>query len=359
MSVRLPDGQPDWKTIEQIEWMQPLKTCMQEPRFHAEGDVYAHTKMVMEELLALPEYKAAAAEDQEALFYTALLHDIAKPKCTVVENGVIRSPRHALVGEKMAREILWDNDFKQREQICSLVRLHGLPIWLLEKRNPLNKAVAASLRTKNDLLHTFATADILGRICEDQKDLLLRVNLFRAFCIDHECYDTSKVFYNPHSRFKFFNAASEYPAELYDDTKFQVILMSGVAGSGKDTYAADLDLPIVSLDALRKQYGVRYGDKKQQGRIIQMAYEQAKEYARKKQDFIWNSTNLTKDMRSKLIRSLAPYNPTFKIIYIETSTDQLFQRRKGEIKDEAIYKMMKQLDMPQMNEAHEVVYVRN
>ena len=57
LNFRHPDGQPDWSKIEQIEWMQPLKDCMQEPEFHAEGDVYTHTKTVAEELLQIPEYQ--------------------------------------------------------------------------------------------------------------------------------------------------------------------------------------------------------------------------------------------------------------------------------------------------------------
>ncbi len=359
LSLRLPDGQADWQAIEQIEWIQPLKECMQEPEFHAEGDVYTHTKMVVEELLQLPEYELFTKENQDNLFYAALLHDIAKPKCTVTENGVIRSPRHALVGEKMAREILWNNDFERRELICSLVRLHGLPIWLLEKNNSLNKAAAASLRLDNRLLYALAKADMLGRICKDQEDMLMRVELYKEFCAEHECLNSAKSFYNTHSRFKFFYNQTEYPADLYDDTQFEVTLMCGIAGSGKDTYAAKQDLPIVSLDDLREQYGVKYGDKKGQGKIIQLAYEQAKAHCRKQQSFIWNSTNLTTDIRSKLIRTLAPYKPKFKIVYVETSVANLFQRRRGEIQDAAIYRMMRMLDMPQLNEVHEVEYLRN
>jgi len=358
-NLMLSDGTPNWSEIEQIEWMQPLKECMQEPEFHAEGDVYIHTKMVIEELLQLSEYKSLSKESQNILFYSALLHDIAKPKCTIIENGVIRSPRHALVGEKMTREILWDNDFEQRELICALVRLHGLPVWLLEKNNPLKKAAAASLRLNNNLLHMLAKADMLGRICKDQEEMLMQVDLFKEFCAESECLEVEKAFHNSHSHFKFFQSQAEYPAEIYDDTQFEVVIMSGIAGSGKDTHVRELDLPVVSLDDLRLAHKVKHGDKKQQGRIVQLAYEQAKIYCRKKQSFVWNSTNLTKDIRSKLIRTLVPYNPKFKIVYVETSTANLFQRRKGEIKDEVIYRMMRMLDVPLRNEAHEVVYLRN
>jgi len=61
-----------------------------------------------------------------------------------------------------------------------------------------------------------------------------------------------KAFHNSHSRFKFFQTQAEFPAEIYDDTQFEVVIMSGIAGSGKDTYVRKLDLPVVSLDDLRQ-----------------------------------------------------------------------------------------------------------
>ncbi len=80
-----------------------MQQCMQEPEFHAEGDVWTHTRMVVDALLALPEYQALGSDEQNLLLHAALLHDVAKPACTVLENGRISSPRHAKVGEKIAR----------------------------------------------------------------------------------------------------------------------------------------------------------------------------------------------------------------------------------------------------------------
>mgnify|MGYP001954929931 CR=1 FL=1 len=79
--------------------------------------------------------------DRSILFVAALMHDIAKPKCTEVIDGKISSPRHAMVGAKMTRSLIFRNKlgnipFEIREKIVDLVRYHGLPLWFLEKENP-------------------------------------------------------------------------------------------------------------------------------------------------------------------------------------------------------------------------------
>lgn len=74
----------------------------------AEGDVWIHTRLVCEALVALPEWQALAAEDRDLVFAAALLHDVAKPLCTRVENGRVTSRGHSQRGAIEARRILWE-----------------------------------------------------------------------------------------------------------------------------------------------------------------------------------------------------------------------------------------------------------
>jgi len=85
--------------------------------------------------------------------------------------------------------------------------------------------------------------------------------------------------------------------------------MCALPGSGKDTYinAQMSGLPVVSIDDIRRKNKVKRGDSKGEGRAIQEAKELAKEYMRKEQSFIWNATNITRDMRSKLIGEFEEY----------------------------------------------------
>ena len=76
----------DWDGLYTlIPQLAALSSTPQDPIHHAEGDVLTHTKMVCAELLALPEYTQADLERRFVLFFAALLHDIAKPSCTVLE----------------------------------------------------------------------------------------------------------------------------------------------------------------------------------------------------------------------------------------------------------------------------------
>lgn len=338
-----------------------MQNTEQDPIWHAEGNVWVHTRMVVEQLLQLPEYQQLNSEEDKLILLTAaLLHDVAKPLCTHTdEAGRIVSPKHTRIGEQVVRTLLWDVDIQQRELICALVRLHGLPIWLLDKLNPNRAVISASLRLRNPLLYILVKADILGRICDTQADMLEKLEYFKELCIETEAWDTPKTFFNPHSRYLFFQKDDAYASQIYDDTRFEIIILAGVAGSGKDTYAKTLDLPMVSLDDWREALDVEHGDTRGQGQVVQKAYEEAKTFAAAKQSFIWNATNLTRQLRMRFINSLGVYNPFFRIVYLETSFANILTRRADYIPAKRLRAMRDMVEIPTLEEAHEVVILRS
>ena len=115
---------------------------------------------------------------------------------------------------------------------------------------------------------------------------------------------------------------------------------------------------MVSLDAIRAAQGARYQDRKAQGTVVQTAYEQAKSYAAAQQSFIWNSTNLTRAIRFKLIATLSVYNPKFTIVYVECSEQEFWSRRQAIIPRKKLQKMWEGIEMPASYEAHQIVYQR-
>lgn len=349
----------NWNEIENQYWAKEMKKCMQEYDYHGEGDVYTHTKMVVDELMKISDFQKLDNDSKDITLLASLFHDIGKPKTTIIENNKISSPKHSQFGEGLAREILWDYDFYKRESICSIVRLHGLPVWSINKSDAIKKVILSSLRVKNELLYLVSKADMLGRICNDMDSLVFNVELFKELSLDNECFYNEKSFYNSHSKFKYFDSDELYPPQIYDSTEFEITILSGLPGSGKDTYASQFDLPIVSLDDLRIKYKVKRGDKKGESKVIKEAYDIAKSYCRKKQSFIWNSTNITYDMRSRVINNLKVYNPKINIVYLETSLENIRQRRENEINYDSLYRMFKMLDIPQKSEAHSVVYIRH
>jgi len=352
---------PDWEKMEAFDWLQAMKECLQDAIWHAEGNVYIHTKMVVDALINLPEYQGFSEVEQQILVYSAIFHDVAKPLCTTEDRGRIVSPKHAKIGEKVTQTLLWGSDFSFREAVCSLVSLHGVPLWALEKQSPNGTVISSSLRLKNSWLYALSKADVLGRECEDKAELLEKVEYFKELCEENNCFSTPYSFENEHSKFQFFHKEDKYPSVLFDDTKFTVYMMSGLPGSGKDTYIRShfADLPVISLDDLREEFEVAHGDSYMQGKIVAMAYEQAKVYARRAQSFVWNSTNLTKMLRNRLTQAMLPYHAKIEIIYLETDFEANVLRRKGEIPAKEMLKMQKMLDLPMPNEAYKVIYMRN
>jgi predicted kinase len=352
----------DWASLKkQFSWVRDMEGVPQDAIHHAEGDVEIHTQMVIKELLNLPAYQLLNEQNKEILFVAALMHDIEKRSTTVIENdGRITSAGHAKKGEKTARQILYVDiytPFLIREQIAKLVRYHGLPLWIFEKPNPQKALLEASMEVDMQLLVLLAKADILGRICHDRNDLLYKVDLFQAFCEEQNVWGKPKIFPSDLAKFHYFQKGGESPDyEPFDDT-FEVILMSGIPGSGKDTFIQKnyKSLNIISLDQIRRQYDIEPTDKSGNGRVVQMAKENAREFLRKKQSFVWNATNTSRQMRQQLIDLFASYGAKVKIIYLEVPFQKLMaqnRNREYAVPDNVIYRLIEKLEVPTQSETH-------
>lgn len=356
-----------WSDLRKFSWVADMHGVPQSPVHHAEGDVAVHTQMVLQELECLPEYCVLPAQEREILWASALMHDIEKRSTTFVdEEGDIVSPGHAKKGALTTRQILYRDfavPFAIREEIVGLVRYHGLPLWVFEKPDPVKALLKASLEVNTELLAMLAKADVLGRICSDKQELLYKIELFRELCLEQECWGKPKDFPGSLSRFLFFRKEAQSPDYVpYDTTGPEVIILSGVAGSGKDHYIRKHlpDLPVISLDDLRRKLKVKHHDAKGNGRIIQEAKEQAKEYLRRGTAFVWNATNITAQMREQLIDLFAVYEPRIRIVYLEVPYKTILaqnRNREFAIPPMAIERMIDKLEVPKAWEAHEVEYI--
>jgi tRNA nucleotidyltransferase/poly(A) polymerase len=95
-----------------------LEGCDQPPEFHPEGDVFVHTRMMLD---LLP------VETSASLAFAVLLHDIGKPPCRSVDpNGRIRFNGHEHVGARMAEDVMHRLRFSNRETAATveMVRNH-------------------------------------------------------------------------------------------------------------------------------------------------------------------------------------------------------------------------------------------
>ena len=368
-----PSWKLDWDDLlARFAWLRALTGTPQEPRYHGEGDVLIHTRMVADALIALPAWRELPPQDRETLFWAALLHDVAKPACTqIAADGAISSPGHARAGALQARYILWTADgfpeptpFTQREAIARLVRFHGLPLWLLEKADPQRAVIAASQSVRLDHVALLAEADARGRICADQGELLDRITLFRWYCEENDCLNTPYTFASDASRFVYFQKAAGDPAyavyEPADATHCEVTLLSGLPGVGKDTWAAAhcSHQPVIALDAIRAELGV--GPRDRQGAVIATARRRARELLRAGRSFTWNATNLTYTLRRSLIDLFAAYGAHITLVYLDAPRATLLRRngsRAAPVPEAALDRMARRLEVPDLTEAHRVEWI--
>ena len=357
----------DWDSLlTQFDWVRDMEAVPQDPVHHAEGNVAIPTRMVLEALQQLDGYKNLLPQEQEILWVAALLHDVEKRSTTVHEaDGSISSKGHSKKGAMTAGHILYTDHLAPlaiREQIVQLVRLHGAPIWAIERRDPARMVIEASLVVNTQLLSLLARADALGRICNDQQDLLYRIDLFEALCQEHDCWAKPKAFKTPNAQFHYFNKADSSPDFVpFDEFGSTVILMCGLPGSGKDTCVRKHynDWPVINLDEIRRANKIAPTDKSGNGTVVQLAKEQAREHLRKKRHFVWNATNITRQMRSQLIDLFITYKAYVKIVYVEVPYNKLHVQNKDReavVPRNAVDKLVGKLEVPAPWEAHEVVY---
>ncbi|MBL0742037.1 AAA family ATPase [Chryseolinea lacunae] len=357
-----------WDDLEKMfPWVNDMKHIPQDAIHHTEGNVAIHTQMVLEALLSFPAYRNLDEQQQELLWASALLHDVEKRSTTVTEDdGRITSRGHARKGENTARQILFQDiptPFALREHIASLVRYHGLPLWVLEKTNPQKTLLEASLNVDMKALALLARADATGRICRDQSKLLERIDFFEAYCQEQGCWQTPKKFPSALARFHYFQKEEASPDyDPFDDLKGKVIMLSGLPGMGKDRYIQKhySDLPMLSLDNIRREHKLKPDDASATGWAVQQAKEQAKIYLRKGQPFVWNATNITRQMRTQWVDLFVQYKAHVTIVYLEVPYKEWLKQnsdREHVVPAHVLQRLMNKLEVPRLDEAHEVEYV--
>ena len=347
---------------ESQPWAAVMADCGQDAEWHAEGDVWTHTKMVIAELTRLTEWPTLNRADQLKLLFTALFHDSGKPATTRVDpdTGRTHAPKHALVGVEIGRAVLRELgcDLRLREEILNLVRYHGRPPFLLEKSDPAREVIHLSGFVNHRLLHRFAVADTRGRATREMSRPEENLDLWRLIAEENGCYDKPYAFANDHAGFLFHrDALSSLHYVPREEYRCGVTMMSGLPGSGKDTWLARHRpaLPVVSLDDLRVGLGIDATEN--QGEVIQAAREACREHLRAGRDFAFNATNTMKQTRKRWIDLFADYNARIELVYLEPPLAAVFernQRRARPVPEKVMERLVEKLEPPNRTEAHGV-----
>ena len=147
------------------EWFSELKALIgieQNPRFHAEGDVWTHTMMVVDEAAKLrqetaePEGEAVASP--LGFMLAAVTHDFGKAITTEVKNGVIHAYDHETKGLPLIETFLkrLTNETKLIEYALNLAEYHMKPNVVA--------GVKSSVKTTNKMFDQSVDPEALIRI---------------------------------------------------------------------------------------------------------------------------------------------------------------------------------------------------
>jgi predicted kinase len=329
-------------------WAEKMIGCPHDAVYHAEGDPWTHTCMVVEQLRTSAGFDDLDRIKREILLISAWGHDIAKPMTTECywdekqQRDRVSQPGHARLGA----EIMWHHlvdagyDTRKARDVHSMIFWHQRPTHMLDQNNIFRRSIelGAQFHHMNwqDMLR-LCRADQDGRIClqpdgGDDNLELLRIYLEDASVNAGADLTTSAFpFASDEARLRFLNSKNN---ELFVYTPqpaqgSRMILMSGLPGSGKDTAIQTHfpDLPVVSLDDLREEMGIKHG--KNQGAVIQKSLEMARKHLRKGEDFVWNATNLSRFARQKIIRLARDYDARIDAVSIDVPLSVAKARNSG------------------------------
>lgn len=158
-----------------------LRNTPQNTTYHAEGSVFEHMVMVLDEVRKLPQFFDLDERQKKVLTWAALLHDIGKIKVTRKKLLDWSAKGHEAAGVPMAFPYLLNQSTltpDEKLDILSLVRLHYLPMQMFYNMAELEDYKLLATRIDLRLLGYFSWSDLHGRICRNQREVALLIKRF-------------------------------------------------------------------------------------------------------------------------------------------------------------------------------------
>jgi predicted kinase len=382
-----------------LDLLMQLKSTEQEPEWHAEGNVFTHTQLVLENIYKILDTEAAhlPLDHRLSLILAAVLHDIAKPLVTKVKEidgqQKIVAPYH----EERAASYLFYRilelgfPYPIIQLTLRLVAYHHMPKRLVMHNALKGEYFKLARMVDLELLYYLAKADMRGRVCKDQPQQCEIIEFFRLYCEEFDLwqkpspYEAWRIFFNqnlpdlsPESRDAVFGYAiqdfeegliftpEEAIARRYPYLKDfpQLVVMAGPSGAGKSTYVQKYfnDYQVISLDKLREEYSKERSNQKNNSFIHHKARDILKQHLRQKQKIVWDATNLRKDFREIIIQLGLNYHALVSLVVMHMPLTQIQQgnhSRQHQVSNHVFDDQLDKFEWTEDSEAHRIAFVQH
>ncbi len=363
--------------------LEQMALTRQNPRYHAEGSVLAHTEYVVEKYYELHEQFDLCESDRRILYWAAVLHDTGKTVTTIYEEGRWRSPGHEKAGLPIARNILMQQEDVspiERQKILNLVRWHGFPLQWIRKSRKLDELKHLGTRTDLRLLGIFTTFDFHGRDCEYKEHTLDLIKDFQSKIVPHAEYELGSfdVLQKHYQRWNMRHKNAAWKAIRMGNPKFverlldaelspdykrfgkKVFFTIGPPLSGKthyltqqkpDLYRIDLEEFGIHEDLFESEFMIKR-------KIVEFKHSLVI-FLNRYRHVALDGTNLEEKVRVSIMEMVRELEVEIEYMVFESSLEEILKRnvRKETPSDEeTIRKMYGRWDLIHPWEAHSITY---
>ena len=354
----------NWPKLDAMPEFVQLASAKQSKQWHKEGTALIHTKLVTNHMIELTD--GMRDEDRRVLVVAAILHDIGKGSTTKFDKnkGDYTSKNHGPVGERIARGLLYDEEFLVRERICDLVRRHMHLHHLFDHEDKIDEVIISlsyGYATVRDFIYLWQ-ADSLGSISGETEEQIMETRHLIMGIADRKlkCIDRQHKFKDTFKQRYFLKMEPSKPPKL----TFKAYIMIGLPGSGKNHYIDNNlpHLPSLSRDDIRAEIGLGgekpQGNKQEEETVTRMLMERLERYCESETSFVINNVNAKLKYRQDFLRKLIQHKAEIIYVYIDTPIEICKKRRKGQIPEGVIDRMNEHFDMPSPREYDSIIVVR-
>jgi putative nucleotidyltransferase with HDIG domain len=366
---------------EAIEELLPLEKTIQCTKWHGEGDVLAHTNLVIKEAYQLCR-EISDPIKKANLYLAALLHDVGKPLTTEVHaNGKITAYGHEQMGVHIARDFLkkyfTEFDYFRREEILSLVEFHGqLKQFAKDEASPeCYKRLSCSVNTEG--VYKLEMADFRGRIAEDRASSPSVLEVFKAKCQEYGVFGKQYTFSGINLSNLAVNAIrweilrgnlDEYTpsgiskvANLYSEIVPEFILLVGPPASGKTTYRQNMsNFRVICMDDERQRLCGTPNDMSKNAEVFNNCFGVLNKEFKAKTNVCWDATSWTRKARRVLIDAARWHGYSITIVHFDFPLPVLLERnvvREKKVPENVVVGFYKRIESPKIYEYDKLIVV--